>query len=161
MAESARTDEILTRVRNLARLLDSSIALPGGYRIGLDGLIGLVPGIGDAAAASISAYIVIQAARLGASTTTLIRMMGNILLELLVGIVPVLGDLFDFVWKANNRNVALLERKLDELEPDDAAGRRLTSAVLVLLGAFFLLITLLTIAAISALLALLRAFGIG
>lgn len=161
MAESARTDETLTRVRNLARLLDSSIALPGGYRIGLDGLIGLVPGIGDAAAASISAYIVIQAARLGASTTTLIRMMGNILLELLVGIVPVLGDLFDFVWKANNRNVALLERKLDELEPDDAAGRRLTSAVLVLLGAFFLLITLLTIAAISALLALLRAFGIG
>lgn len=161
MAESARTDDILTRVRGLARLLDSSIALPGGYRIGIDGLIGLVPGIGDAAAASISAYIVIQAARLGASTTTLIRMMGNILLELLVGIVPVLGDLFDFVWKANNRNVALLERKLDELEPDDAAGRRLTSAVLVLLGAFFLLITLLTIAAISALLALFRAFGIG
>lgn len=161
MAESARTDETLTRVRNLARLLDSSIALPGGYRIGLDGLIGLVPGIGDAAAASISAYIVIQAARLGASTTTLIRMMGNILLELIIGIVPVVGDLFDFVWKANNRNVALLERNLDRLEPDDTAGRRLTSAVLFLLGVFLLLIVLLTIAAISLLLALLGALGIG
>ncbi len=161
MAATRQTDETLARVRNLARLLDSSISLPGGYRIGLDGLIGLVPGIGDAAAASISAYIVIQAARLGASTTTLIRMMGNILLELIVGIVPVLGDLFDFVWKANNRNVALLERNLDKLQPDDAAGRRLTSAVLVLLGVFLLLIVLLTIGAISLLLALLGAAGIG
>ncbi len=161
MADTEPTDEALSRVRQLARLLDSSIALPGGYRIGLDGLIGLVPGIGDAAAASISAYIVIQAARMGASTTTLIRMMGNILLELLVGIVPVVGDLFDFVWKANNRNVALLERNLDKLEADDAAGRRLTSAVLVLLGVFLLLIVLLAVAAIRLLLALLGALGVG
>ena len=145
----------------MARLLDSSIALPGGYRIGLDGLIGLIPGVGDAAAASIATYIVIQAARMGASTTTLIRMMGNVLVELLVGIVPVLGDLFDFVWKANNRNVALLERNLDRLEADGAGGRRLTAAVLVLFGGFFLLIALLTAAAISALVALLRAVGAG
>lgn len=161
MPETARTDETLARVRALARLLDSSIALPGGYRIGLDGLIGLIPGVGDAAAASIATYIVIQAARMGASTTTLIRMMGNVLVELLVGIVPVLGDLFDFVWKANNRNVALLERNLDRLEADGAGGRRLTAAVLVLFGGFFLLIALLTAAAISALVALLRAVGAG
>ncbi|MDX1625882.1 MAG: DUF4112 domain-containing protein [Wenzhouxiangellaceae bacterium] len=161
MADSAPTDEALSRVRQLARLLDSSIRLPGGYRIGLDGLIGLIPGIGDAAAASISAYIVIQAARMGAPTTTLIRMMGNILLELLVGIVPVLGDLFDFAWKANNRNVALLERNLHRLEADDAAGRRLTSAALVLLGGFLLLIVLMAIGAISVLLALLGALGTG
>lgn len=161
MADSAPTDEALSRVRQLARLLDSSIRLPGGYRIGLDGLIGLIPGIGDAAAASISAYIVIQAARMGAPTTMLIRMMGNILLELLVGIVPVLGDLFDFAWKANNRNVALLERNLHRLEADDAAGRRLTSAALVLLGGFLLLIVLMAIGAISVLLALLGALGTG
>ncbi|MBY6204520.1 DUF4112 domain-containing protein [Halomonas denitrificans] len=161
MADTAPNEEALARVRQLARLLDSSISLPGGYRIGLDGLIGLIPGIGDAAAASISAYIVVQAARMGASTTTLIRMMGNILLELLVGIVPVLGDLFDFVWKANNRNVALLERNLHKLDADDPSGHRLTRAVLVLLGVFLLLIVLLTVGAIALLLALLGAAGIG
>lgn len=161
MTKSSQTDETLSRVRNLAQLLDSSIALPGGYRIGIDGLIGLIPGIGDAAAASISTYIVVEAARMGASTTTLIRMMGNILLELLVGIIPVLGDLFDFVWKANNRNVALLERNLDRLEADGAPGRRLTKAALVLIGTFLLLIVLLTVVAISVLLALLRFLGVG
>ena len=161
MPEPARTDEPLAGVRKLAHLLDSSVRLPGGYRVGLDGLIGLVPGIGDAAAASISACIVIQAARMGAPTTTLIRMMGNILVELLVDIVPVVGDLFDFVWKATHRNVALLERNLDALDADGAAGRRLTVAALVLLVVFLALIALMTIAAISVLLTLFRAIGAG
>ncbi|HUO83128.1 MAG TPA: DUF4112 domain-containing protein [Gammaproteobacteria bacterium] len=98
------------RLQRLAWLMDSSIPLPGGYRIGLDGLIGLVPGIGDVAGAVVSSYIIVEAGRLGAPRSLLVRMGFNVLLETVVGAVPLLGDLFDFAYKANLRNVRLLER---------------------------------------------------
>ena len=161
MARSPTPNDQLTDLQRLARLLDSSIRLPGGYRIGLDGIIGLVPGIGDAVAATLSTYIVVRGARLGASTMTLVRMMGNILLELVVGFVPVLGDLFDFAWKANNRNIALLERHASELSGEGSAGRRLTTATLVLLAAFLLLIGLILVGLISLLVNLLQLLGAG
>lgn len=100
------------KMRDLARWLDNKIVLPGGFRIGFDGLIGLIPGIGDTIGTMLSFYIVTQAARLGASVTTLIRMIGNILIELIVGSIPIVGDLFDFVWKANVRNIELLDRQI-------------------------------------------------
>jgi hypothetical protein len=92
--------------------MDTAIPLPGGYRIGADGLIGLIPGFGDVAGALISSYILTQAHRLGAPPAVLTRMGLNILLEAVVGAVPVVGDLIDFAWKANRRNVVLLERHL-------------------------------------------------
>ena len=103
------------RLQRLSRLMDSAIALPGGYRIGWDGLIGLVPGIGDMVGLGVSAWIVLGAARMGAPKALLARMAGNVALESLVGVVPVLGDLFDFAFKANMRNMRLLERHA--LEP--------------------------------------------
>jgi hypothetical protein len=133
----------LARLRGLARLLDSAIRLPGGYRIGLDGIIGLIPGVGDAVTAAAAAYIVVQAAQMGATTSTLIRMMLNVLLEVLVGVVPVVGDLFDFAWKANNRNIELLERQPQRLTGTGAARQRLTKATLALIAAFLLLLVLL------------------
>jgi hypothetical protein len=78
--------------------------------VGLDPVLGLVPGFGDAAGALLSAWILIEGIRLGASGATLGRMAANIALDACVGAVPVLGDVFDFVWKANLRNVALLEQ---------------------------------------------------
>lgn len=105
-------DDASRRIRALARWLDTNIELPGGTRIGFDGLIGLIPGIGDTIGALLSFYIVLQAARMGASITTLTRMIGNIMLELFVGSIPVIGDLFDFAWKANVRNIELLDRQL-------------------------------------------------
>lgn len=100
------------QLRRLAYVLDTAIPLPGGYRIGADGLIGLIPGFGDLAGTLISSYIITQAHRLGAPTSVLMRMASNILLETVVGVVPVVGDLFDFAWKANRRNVDLLEQHL-------------------------------------------------
>ncbi len=100
------------RVRRLAWLMDNSIPLPGGFRIGVDGLIGLIPGIGDAIGAVASGYIIAAAARAGAPASLLMRMTLNVLLETLVGLVPLLGDLFDFAFKANVRNVALIDRHL-------------------------------------------------
>ena len=119
-ADSLRDPELerqRQRLRRLARLLDSSIRLPGGFRIGVDGLIGLVPGVGDLVGAGLSSYIVVQAARMKAPPRVLARMTWNVLLELVIGSVPVLGDLFDMVFKANERNVALLEAHLDGRVP--------------------------------------------
>ena len=149
----------LDRLRRMARMLDSAITLPGGFRIGLDGLVGLIPGIGDAIGATAATYIVIRAAQMGASTTTLIRMMWNIILETLVGAVPILGDLFDFAWKANNRNIRLLEKQHLQASGGEAAKKRLTSASLVLIAVFVLVLVLLIVGAFQLLVMLLQALG--
>ena len=99
----------LKRLRSLSWLLDRSIPI-GRWRIGVDPLIGILPGAGDWIGALLSLYVFYEGARLGMPAPVLTRMAGNILVETIVGAVPVLGDLFDFVWQANTRNVALIER---------------------------------------------------
>jgi uncharacterized protein DUF4112 len=115
----------LERLRRLSRLLDSAIAIPGTrYRFGLDAIVGVVPGIGDAIGAIFSFYIVFQAARLGASKAVLARMMGNVAVDTIVGEIPLLGDLFDAGFKANNRNLSLLEQHLHRPPSARAQSRR-------------------------------------
>ena len=95
--------------------MDAGLAVPfTSIRFGLDPIIGLVPGLGDAAGALLSTWIVIEAVRLGASGATVARMAGNIAVDALTGTVPLLGDVFDVAWKANLRNVALIERHLGD-----------------------------------------------
>lgn len=97
------------RLVALARLMDHSVRIPGlGLRIGLDPILGLVPGIGDAAGALISLYIVIEGVRLGASPRQVVMMLANIGIDLAAGAVPILGDIFDIAFKANTRNLAIL-----------------------------------------------------
>lgn len=116
---------VLAQVDQLAWLLDNSINIPLiNYRIGLDALIGLIPGLGDAAGLLVSSFIVLQAVRLGTPGATLMRMVLNILLEALIGLIPVLGDVFDATFKANVRNVRLLQAALGQ----QPAGRPLTKA---------------------------------
>ncbi len=122
-------------MQRLAHLMDSSIRLPGGFRIGLDGIIGLVPGIGDAVGLLISSYLIGKAATLGASRPLLARMVGNVLLETGLGSIPLVGDLFDFAFKANNRNMRLL---LNHQEDAREVHRR--STVWVVLMVVFLLL---------------------
>ena len=101
---------VLRRLRQLSDLLDNAVAIPGtNYRVGIDPLLGLLPGGGDTLGAILSAYIVLQAAQLGAPRPTLVRMVWNILLDSLVGTIPLLGDFVDVAWKANSKNMALLE----------------------------------------------------
>jgi len=119
-----RQAAVRARLKRVAWLLDSAIPLPGGYRIGLDGLIGLVPGLGDVVAALLSSYIVVEAARLRVPASVLLRMGLNVALELIIGAVPVAGDLFDFAFKANERNVRLLEASLGPPEQVQAMRRR-------------------------------------
>lgn len=93
--------------------MDSRFGIPGtSWRFGIDGLVGLIPGIGDAAGALVSLYIVAEARRLGVRKSTLFKMVVNIALDAVAGAVPIIGDLFDFGWKANQRNVRLMERDL-------------------------------------------------
>ncbi|SEL14701.1 DUF4112 domain-containing protein [Halomonas daqiaonensis] len=108
-----QSDDARKRVHRIARLMDSSVRLPGGFRIGVDGLMGLVPGVGDLAAAGVSFYIVVQAAHAGVPARGLARMVLNIMLDAVVGAIPVLGDLFDFAFKANLRNTKLMDAYLD------------------------------------------------
>lgn len=115
MTTSESDDQLRRRLVRIARLMDSSIRIPIiGKRIGWDAVIGLVPGVGDLAGAVISGYIVVAAVRLGAPGKTVARMAGNVGLEALVGAVPLLGDIFDMAFRANERNVALLEQHLDQ-----------------------------------------------
>lgn len=100
----------LDRLRWLAALLDTAVRLPGGARVGADAIIGLVPGIGDAITTAMAAYIVYEAKRLGVPKRKLLRMAANVAIDGLVGAVPILGDLFDVAFKANIRNLRIIER---------------------------------------------------
>jgi hypothetical protein len=128
----------LRRLDALSNLLDNSIPVPGTRaRFGLDAVIGLVPGVGDVAGAVLSAYVVLQAARLGAPASSLLRMLLNVGIEALFGAVPVLGDLFDAAYKANLRNVSILRRELDR---PGSTGR---SSAAVLIGVAVVLLAIL------------------
>lgn len=104
------------RLRAYAHLLDSAVRLPGGFRIGLDGIVGLVPIVGDLIGMGLSGYLVVAAARLGIPRAVVARMIANVALESVIGIVPIFGDAFDFYFKANERNARLLQRELDRRE---------------------------------------------
>ena len=105
------------RVRVLARLLDSSISVPGtSWKIGFDPIIGLIPGIGDLIGAVMSGYIILEAARADVPAVTLVRMLVNVGIDTLLGAVPAVGDVFDAAWKSNTMNVALLERHMAGIE---------------------------------------------
>ncbi len=103
----------LARIKRLAWLVDAAFVLPGTrFRFGLNSLIGLAPGGGDAILGLISLYIVQQAAQLGLPRHLIMRMIGNIAVEVVGGSVPILGDLFDMALKANLRNIRILEDHL-------------------------------------------------
>lgn len=117
-SEAMATDQAsaaatLLRLERFARLMDAALRIPGtNRRIGLDGLFGFIPGLGDGFTAILALYPILEAARLGAPTSLLLRMVGNVGVDALVGAVPLAGDVFDVLFKANLRNVELLRQHL-------------------------------------------------
>ncbi len=108
---AAETARRLARLRRVAWLMDGAFRLPGGrFRFGLNSIIGLPPGVGDAALAAISLYIVYEAWQLGVPRVAIARMLGNIAIETAAGSVPIAGDLFDVAFKANLRNMDIIDR---------------------------------------------------
>ncbi|TAE54433.1 MAG: DUF4112 domain-containing protein [Nostocales cyanobacterium] len=103
----------LKRLRQISRLLDNAITIPGTeVGIGLDPLMGLLPVGGDVLGLMFSIYIIIESARLGVSKSTIGRMIVNIIIDGLVGAIPMLGDIFDVAWTANKYNMKMLEEYL-------------------------------------------------
>jgi hypothetical protein len=136
----------------LSYVLDNSIPLPGtNRRFGLDAIIGLVPGFGDAAGSLMSAYIVVQAARLGAPASSLVRMVLNVGIEAVVGAIPFAGDLFDAWFKANARNVTLLRQELDRPGSTRKSSTGVVVAVILALVLILGAVGWLAISLISAL----------
>jgi hypothetical protein len=117
-------EEEVRRLEQLAHWLDTRFGIPGTrLRFGLDSVLGLIPGVGDLATALPAIYLIHRAQRLGAPAHVLTRMVANLGIDLALGAVPVIGDLFDFGFKSNRRNLALLKRHLErEASPARASG---------------------------------------
>jgi hypothetical protein len=139
---SADAEKRTQRVRVLGKLLDNSIPIPGtGWKIGLDPIIGLIPGVGDLIGALLSGYIVLEAVRAEVPTFTLLRMLVNVGIDTLLGAIPALGDVFDAAWKSNTMNVALLERHLASNEISAApTGRNVLGVLLVAIVALVIIV---------------------
>ena len=113
----------LQRLEKMAHRMDSAIRIPViGLRVGYDSIIGLIPGVGDILTLAPSAWIIIEAKRLGAPAHVISRMVANTATDTLIGMIPLIGDLFDATFKSNRKNVAILR---DHLERKGAvpAGR--------------------------------------
>lgn len=109
--EQMPADKDIQQLDRIAQLLDNQFRIPGTQiRFGLDALIGLIPYIGDIAGFVISGFLLRLMVKRGAGPGIMLRMMANYLIDAVVGIVPLAGDLFDIGFKANRRNVALLKR---------------------------------------------------
>jgi hypothetical protein len=145
---NSSNDERLARLRLLADWLDTRFKGPFGIRFGLDPLIGLVPFLGDLITTIISAYILIEASKLGCSPAILARMGINVAIENLLGQLPLLGAIFDFLWRANDKNLRLIEAH--EINPARVTWRSrlfvgvilvalLSIVVLAAVGTFYLL----------------------
>lgn len=142
MPNPAPPSQHLQRYRRLARALDARFGIPGTpFRFGWDALIGLIPGFGDAAGSLLGGYGIYTGAKLGAPLVVLARMLLNLGIDMALGAVPVLGDLIDFAFRANQRNLALLEAWLSR--PHQT--RRRSTWLLVLLATPLALLAALTV----------------
>ena len=113
--EREGVEAALARITAVAKLMDSLFAIPGTrIRLGVDSLLGLVPVVGDIASQAVAAYLIWEARKLGVPKFTLWRMVGNTLIDTVVGAVPFVGDAFDVAFRANMKNLRLLQRHLEK-----------------------------------------------
>jgi hypothetical protein len=135
--------------RALARVLDTAFQIPGTrIRIGLDAILGLIPGAGDVLSAALGSYIVVAAVRAGAPTPVIIRMLGNVALDTAVGSIPVLGDLFDIAFKSNKRNAGLLERYVEQ--PGATVARSTAVVALAIAAVVIILAGIIALGVVAA-----------
>ena len=133
IADLKGREEAQRRLQRIAKLMDSQIRVPVlGLRIGADAVLGLVPGVGDAITGLIGAYLIYEAQRLGVPRSAILRMVANIVFDTAVGAIPIAGDIWDFFFRANDRNMQILARHIGglpidvpyEAAPYTEAGRR-------------------------------------
>jgi hypothetical protein len=122
----------LKQLNYLAKLMDAQFRVPGtNFRFGLDGIIGLIPGAGDLSTFAVSGYMLWIMANNGASGFVLARMTFNILIDAIVGAIPILGDLFDVAFKANMRNMRLMQQHYEEGRHRGSAWKLIVPVLIV------------------------------
>ena len=133
-------EEKLLRLKRLGHNLDEVITIPGTERkIGIDPIIGLIPGGGDLIGGVLSIYIMHAGIRMGVPRAVIIRMFGNVALEFVIGCIPIIGDLFDATWKSNQRNVKLIEDAVMSEEKNTTFGYFLIGVLIIILVSVILL----------------------
>ena len=137
-------EEKLIRLKRLSERLDDTFTIPGTkYKIGIEALIGAVPIIGDLIGGILASYIMYSGMKMGAPPQIIARMAVNIAIDFAIGSIPIIGDLFDLVWKANRKNVELIEdATLDDKEEQKLNYLIITALILVLLGILLLILTM-------------------
>jgi hypothetical protein len=129
IADLKGRQEAQRRLQRIAKLMDSQVRVPGlGLKIGADAILGLVPGFGDILTGAIGAYLIYEAQRLGIPRSAIARMIANIAVDTAIGAIPVFGDVWDFFFRSNDRNMQILARHIGGLPLDvpygDTAKRR-------------------------------------
>lgn len=133
-------EEKMVRLKTLSHRLDEAITIPGTERkIGIDPIIGLIPGGGDFVGGMLSLYIMHAGIAMGASRKDIIRMFGNVALEFIIGCIPIVGDLFDATWKSNQRNVRLIENSVMSEEKNTVFGYVLIGVLIATLASVIVL----------------------
>ncbi|HEX8461788.1 MAG TPA: DUF4112 domain-containing protein [Segetibacter sp.] len=136
MAKEIANHKALRQLDFLAKLMDSQFRVPGTeIRFGLDALIGIIPGAGDLSTFAVSGFMVVMMAQNGASGFVLARMILNILIDAIVGSIPLVGDIFDVAFKANTKNMRLMHEHYQQ-------GRHKGSALKVIIPVLILLLAL-------------------
>jgi hypothetical protein len=128
IADLKGRQEAQRRLQRIAKLMDSQIRVPGlGLKIGADAILGLVPGFGDILTGAIGAYLIYEAQRLGIPRSAIVRMIANIAVDTAIGAIPLFGDVWDFFFRSNDRNMQILARHIGGLPldlPYEDAGKR-------------------------------------
>ena len=129
-------EEKLLRLKLLSERLDNSIKIPGtNQKIGIDAIVGIIPILGDFIGAIFSTYILYSGIKMGVSSKIVKKMATNIAIEFIIGSIPIIGDIFDALWKANKRNVELIEEAtLENQEKYRLNYLIMASLIIIILG---------------------------
>ncbi len=135
MKTETKEKQAIRNIDTLAKLMDSQFRVPGtNIRFGLDPLIGLIPGIGDFAGFLVSGYMIVILSKNGASGYVIARMALNVIIDTLLGAIPILGDVFDFAFKSNDRNLKLMHEHYEEGRHKGGAWKVVVPLLIVLLA---------------------------
>lgn len=136
-----QNEEKLLRLKLLSNRLDEIITIPGTkYKIGIDPIIGTIPIIGDLLGSIISIYILYSGSKMGLSSRIIAKMSLNIGFDFVLGLIPIIGDVFDMGWKANKRNVKLIENNINKSDENIALNNLIVATLITLILASFLII---------------------
>ena len=129
-----RNEEKLLRLKLLSERLDELIKIPGtNQKIGIDAIIGVIPILGDFIGVVFSTYIMYSGIKMGVSSKVLTKMAANIAIEFIIGWIPIIGDVFDILWKANKRNVELIEDATAEKQVNEKLNYLIMASLIILI----------------------------